>query len=55
MIQRINAAGNHHLNKDLLEEIVWTDEKLGYSFSEDHTLIRAHQGQSIPVDMELEK
>ena len=55
MIQGINASGNHHLNEDLLEEIVRTDEKQRYSFNEDHTLIRANQGHSIPVDVELEK
>ncbi len=55
MIQGINAAGNHHLDSELLEEIVRTDEKQRYSFNEDHTLIRANQGHSIPVDVELEK
>lgn len=39
----------------LLEEIVATDEKQRYSFSADKTLIRANQGHSIPVDVELEK
>ena len=40
---------------DMLEEIVRTDEKQRYSFSADHTKIRANQGHSIPVDVELEK
>ena len=55
MIQGINATGNHHLSEGLLEEIVRTDEKQRYSFNEDHTLIRANQGHSIPIDVELEK
>lgn len=38
-----------------LEEIVATDNKQRYSFSEDHTLIRANQGHSIPVDVELQE
>ena len=38
-----------------LEVIVATDEKGRYSFNEDKTLIRANQGHSIPVDVELEK
>ena len=42
-------------NIDILEEIVRTDEKQRYSFNEDHTLIRANQGHSIPVDVELEQ
>ena len=37
-----------------LEEIVDTDDKGRYSFNEDKTLIRANQGHSIPVDVELE-
>ena len=38
-----------------LERIVSEDEKQRYSFNEDKTLIRANQGHSIPVDVELEK
>ena len=38
---------------ETLEEIVHTDEKGRYSFNEDKTLIRANQGHSIPVDVEL--
>ena len=39
----------------MLEEIVRTDEKQRYSFNEDKTLIRANQGHSIPVDVELDE
>jgi putative RNA 2'-phosphotransferase len=45
----------HKLDMDILEEIVQTDNKQRYSFNEDKTLIRANQGHSIPVDVELEK
>lgn len=38
---------------EMLEEIVRTDNKMRYSFNEDKTLIRANQGHSIPVDVEL--
>ncbi len=38
---------------EMLEEIVRRDEKGRYSFNEDKTLIRANQGHSIPVDVEL--
>lgn len=38
-----------------LEQIVRTDDKQRYSFNEDKTLIRANQGHSIPVDVELEE
>lgn len=38
-----------------LEKIVATDEKQRYSFNEDKTKIRANQGHSINVDVELEE
>lgn len=40
-------------DRAMLEEIVRTDSKQRYSFNEDHTLIRANQGHSLPVDVEL--
>ena len=55
LIDGINRADGHTLDMELLEEIVRTDEKQRYSFNEDHTLIRANQGHSIPVDVELEE
>lgn len=45
----------HVIDMAVLEEIVATDNKQRYSFNEDKTLIRANQGHSIPVDVELEK
>lgn len=45
----------HEFNREMLEEIVRTDNKQRYSFNEDKTLIRANQGHSIPVDVELEE
>lgn len=39
---------------EILEEIVRTDEKQRYSFTDDRTQIRANQGHSIPVDLGLE-
>ena len=45
----------HPLDMEILERIVAEDEKQRYSFNEDKTLIRANQGHSIPVDVELEK
>lgn len=42
-------------SKEILEEIVRTDNKQRYSFNEDKTLIRANQGHSINVDVELEE
>lgn len=39
----------------MLEEIVATDDKQRYSFNADKTKIRANQGHSIKVDVELEQ
>lgn len=55
LIEGVNRAGGHFLDLEILEEIVRTDEKQRYSFNEDHMLIRANQGHSIPVDVELEE
>ncbi len=51
----VGIAKTHEFNMDILEEIVRTDNKQRYSFNEDKTLIRANQGHSIPVDVELKK
>lgn len=56
LIKGINETGEEvKFSKDTLETIVKTDKKQRYSFSQDRTLIRANQGHSIPVDVELEK
>ena len=49
------VSKTHFLDREELEEIVRTDEKGRYSFNEDHTLIRANQGHSVQVDVELKK
>ena len=47
------AKNNPGFDMDVLEEIVRTDNKQRYSFNPGKTLIRANQGHSIPVDVEL--
>ncbi len=54
LIEGINNTGRK-IDMDILKEIVRTDNKQRYSFNEDRTLIRANQGHSIPVDVELEE
>lgn len=54
LIQGIEK-NNPEFNMEALEEIVRTDNKQRYSFNDDKTLIRANQGHSIPVDVELEE
>ena len=54
-VQELIAGVNRTYPLDMagLEKIVAEDEKQRYSFNEDKTLIRANQGHSIPVDVEL--
>ena len=49
------VSKKHKLTMEMLENIVATDEKQRYSFNEDKTKIRANQGHSINVDVELEE
>ena len=48
----INKQG---FTKELIEAIVETNDKKRYEFSEDKIKIRARQGHSIDVDVELKK
>lgn len=50
----IGISKKYPFDMKILEEIVRTDDKQRYYFNEDKTLIRANQGHSIPVDVELE-
>lgn len=47
------VSKTHPLTMEQLEEIVRTDDKQRYSFNGDKTKIRANQGHSVPVDVEL--
>lgn len=49
------SKNNPGFNMEILKEIVDTDSKQRYSFNSDMTLIRANQGHSISVDVELEE
>lgn len=46
---------NPGFNMDILEQIVKTDNKQRYSFNDDKSLIRANQGHSVNVDVELKE
>lgn len=46
---------NHHYTMNELQEIVDTNDKKRYEFSEDKKKIRARQGHSINVDVELKE
>lgn len=53
LIKGVNKT--YKLDMEMLEEIVATDDKQRYSFNEDKTMIRANQGHSVNVDVELEE
>ena len=48
------AAGEIALNRSLIEEVVRTSEKQRFALSEDGERIRANQGHSVKVDLQLE-
>ncbi|MBD5551556.1 MAG: RNA 2'-phosphotransferase [Lachnospiraceae bacterium] len=54
LLTGINETGRK-IDMETLEGIVATDNKQRYSFNQDKTLIRANQGHSIPVDVELKE
>ena len=47
------VSKRYPLTMEQLEEIVRTDDKQRYSFNDGKTKIRANQGHSVPVDVEL--
>lgn len=49
------VSQKYMINRSILEEIVETDNKQRYSFNTDKTKIRANQGHSVNVDVELEE
>ena len=54
-IDGINGSGKHSIDMELLREIVETDNKGRYRFSEDMSRIKACQGHSVPwVEPEVE-
>jgi len=57
-VSELIAAMNSHgmkIDMELLETIVATNNKKRYHFSEDKTKIRASQGHSLDVDVELKE
>lgn len=55
LIDGVNKTGKYFLDMKTLENIVRNDEKQRYSFSTDKKKIRANQGHSVKVDVELKK
>lgn len=55
LIAGVNRTGKYFLDMKTLEEIVCTDNKHRYTFNADKTKIRANQGHSVNVDVELKE
>lgn len=54
LIEKINSNSKYLINRDILEEIVSEDEKKRYKISDDGKKIRASQGHSIDVIIDME-
>lgn len=54
LLDGMNETGRK-IDMEILEKIVATDNKQRYCFNQDKTLIRANQGHSISVDVELKE
>ncbi|MEM9547765.1 MAG: RNA 2'-phosphotransferase [Bacteroidota bacterium] len=54
--QLIHKASKHKINftMELLEKIIETNDKKRFTFNEDKTKIRANQGHSIEIDLDLQ-
>ena len=46
---------NHGYTQEMLDDIVATNNKQRYEYSEDKTKIRARQGHSVQVDVKLKE
>ena len=53
LIDAANANG-HNISRELLDEIVFTNDKQRFSYSRDGQMTRASQGHSIQINLELE-
>ena len=54
LIEKINRNSQYKIDREVLEEIVREDEKQRYKISDDGKKIRASQGHSIDVIIEME-
>ncbi len=52
LIEKINANGNT-INFELLQTVVDTNDKKRFTFNDNKTMIRASQGHSIEVELDL--
>lgn len=56
LIEAINNKSEYRITREILDEIVATDNKGRYSYNDDKTLIRANQGHSIKgINVEMKE
>jgi len=55
LITAVKSKGHGYLTLDILKEVVHTNDKQRFAFNEGFTKIRANQGHSISVDVELKE
>lgn len=53
LLDGINKSGRY-IDLDILQKIVDQDKKQRYSFNDDKTLIRANQGHSVKVNVQMQ-
>ena len=52
---KLSNSNGRFITKELLKEVVRLDDKQRFSFSKDYSMIRANQGHSIDVDLDLQE
>jgi len=48
------SVHGHNISRELLDEVVFTNDKQRFSYSHDGQMIRANQGHSVLINLELE-
>lgn len=54
LITKLNGTGYFVINADVLQHVVNTNAKQRFAFNADKTRIRANQGHSISIDLDIE-
>lgn len=52
---KLSNSNGRVITKELLKEVVRLDDKQRFSFSKDYSMIRANQGHSVDVDLDLKE
>jgi putative RNA 2'-phosphotransferase len=47
-------ANDHNISREMLDEVVFTNDKQRFSYNHDGQMIRANQGHSVQINLELE-